>query len=81
MKNCDFYQSNTQNLKGKEINLSQQQHSVSNGLIVWCTHKHSPATKDHSRSVIGGGSTILPCGGDFERCTISSEKFMDVMPD
>lgn len=81
MNHCDFYQSNSQNVGSREINSSCQQQGITSGVIVWCSHKHSPASEDMSRSVIGGGGGFLPCGGDFDKCTISSEDFMDVIPD
>ena len=81
MNHCDFYQSTCSRFASKQVNSSLQQHVSTSETVVWCSHKHSPSTEDLSRSVIGGGRMLLTCGGDFNKCTISPENFMDVIPD
>jgi len=81
MNHCDFYQSTCSSVASKQVDSSHQQHVSRTDTVVWCSHKHSPSTEDLSRSVFGGGRTLVTCGGDFDKCTISSENFMDVIPD
>lgn len=81
MNHCDFYRSNTRDLASRELTSSQQQHACTSETVVWCIHKHSPCTEVFAKSVVGGGRGLLTCGGDFDKCTISLENFIDVVPD
>ncbi len=81
MNSCDFFDCKTINFLSSEKHADLQLHGMATKKIVWCNHKHAPADEITSESLLDGGKTLLLCGGDFDKCTISPEKFLDVMPD
>ena len=81
MNSCYFFDHKTINFLSRELTSDMQRHGASKKEIYWCNHKHAPADEMISESLLDGGRTLLSCGGDFDKCTISPEKFHDVMPD
>lgn len=45
--------------------------------IPYCAHKHSPATREFVLYAVGG-SQILRCGGDINKCQVPPHKRLDL---
>jgi hypothetical protein len=78
MGECLYYKSERKAVRSKEVRPDRQRPSLQIHVRRWCTHKHSPVTKDKATKAIGGGK-LLTCAGDLEnKCPLSQEEFVDI---
>ena len=78
MDECLYYKSGRKAVRSKEVRPDREQQLLQIHVRNWCTHKHSPVTKDEATKTIGGGKP-LTCAGDLEnKCPLSPEEFADI---
>ena len=71
MDECLYYKSERKAVRSKEVRPDRQRPSLQRHSRRWCTHKHSPVTKDKA--------TKATCAGDLEnKCPLSPEEFADI---
>ena len=77
MDECLYYKSGRKAIRSKEVRPGREQQLLQIHDLSWCTHKHSPVTKDEATRAIGGGK-LLPCTGGLEKCPLSEDEFADI---
>ena len=78
MDECFYYKSDRKAIRSKEVRPDRQRQSLQIRVRSWCTHKHSPVTKDEATKAIGGGK-LLTCAGDLEKqCPLNDDEFADI---
>jgi hypothetical protein len=75
METCPFYRVERKTLRSRTIG-DQQLVTVE---TPWCAHKHSPVTLKRTKVI--GGSLLLACKGDLNRCQVPSDKLTDIEED
>lgn len=71
MSACPLYQVHRHTMRSREIRADRQA-NVSVVKIPFCTHAHSPMSREEIMTI--GSATRLQCGGDLDRCQVRLDK-------
>lgn len=79
MAECECFQVEQRELPVRApISPNRQRQAPQYGDIAYCTHKHSPLTREAAVGFIVPGELKLKCGGLLSQCQVPKEQRDDV---
>lgn len=73
MPACTYYRVETNTIRSREIRPDRQAAAPTVIRVPWCAHPESLVERRIAISVLGG-SSLLHCCGDLERCQVPGAK-------